>query len=90
MKLTKQSISLVAVTLALFLSLAYIGVSEYQKMKNQEQLSAYQQGVVIGYQQAVIQLLNQVSTCQQVPVTYENLTINVIAVECLQQAQNCG
>jgi hypothetical protein len=87
MKLTRQAIALAAVTLALVLSLSYIGVSEYQKMKTQEQLSAYQQGVVIGYQQAVIQLLNQVSTCQQVPVTYENLTINVIAVDCLQQAE---
>jgi hypothetical protein len=87
MKVEKLRIALIVVSVALVISVAYIAMNEYQRIKTQEQLSVYQQGVVIGYQQAVIQLLNQVSTCQQVPVTYENLTINVIAVDCLQQAQ---
>jgi hypothetical protein len=90
-KITKQKIALIAVTVALVICIGYIAFTEYQKVKTQEALTAYQQGVEegynYGYQQAVVQLLQQVSTCQQVPVIYKNQTINVIAVACLQQAQ---
>ena len=81
MKMEKARIALLAVTVALVLSLGYIAMTEYQRVMTQEQFSAYQQGVQIGYQEAVRQLLEQASTCQQVPVTMNNLTLNLIAVE---------
>lgn len=83
MKMDRQKVLLVVISAALLVSLAYILAGEYQR----NQFSAYQQGVQVGYTEAVRQLLSQVSTCQQVPVTLENQTLNVIAVECLQQAQ---
>jgi hypothetical protein len=86
-KMSRQKVAFIAVTIALVLCVAYIAFSEYQKMRDQEQLSAYQLGAQYGYQQAVLQLMQQVSTCNQVPVMYENQTINVIAVACLQTAQ---
>jgi hypothetical protein len=86
-KMSRQKVALIAVTIALVLCASYIAVTEYQKIRDQEQLSAYQLGAQYGYQQAVIQLMQQVSTCQQVPVMYGNQTINVIAVACLQAAQ---
>jgi len=83
MKAGKDKVALVVVTLALFIAVAYIGLNEYQKVMQ----DVYNQGALFGYQQAVLQLMQQVSTCQQVPIVYENTTLNVIAVECLQQAQ---
>jgi len=55
--------------------------------KQEEQLGIFQQGAQYGYEQAVIQVAQQAATCQQVPLTIENQTINLIAVECLQAAQ---
>ncbi len=97
-KLDRQKVTLVVVTVLLILALGYILVNEYNAMKaaeeNQkleEQNSVFQQGfsngTTYGYQLAVIQLLQQASTCQSVPVTANNVTLNLVAVECLQQAE---
>jgi len=52
----------------------------------------YQQGAQFGYEQAVVQIIQQGMTCEPVPLfanTDEgNVTLNMIAVECLQAAQN--
>ncbi len=82
-KLDKQKIALISVTVALLISVGYIAFSQYQAIRTQDQISAYQ----IGYTEAVVNLLQQVSTCKQVPITYGNTTINVIAVACLQPAE---
>jgi len=36
-----------------------------------------------GYQIAILNIMQQATTCQPVPLTFENQTINLIAVECL-------
>ena len=41
--------------------------------------------VNLGVEYAVISLMQQAVTCEMVPLTFENQTINLIAVECLQQ-----
>ena len=74
------------VLLILFvLSLAYIFFDKYQEGQQKEQLSIYQQGMQAGYEQAIVQLMQQAATCQQVPIFVGNQTINIIAVECLKQ-----
>lgn len=40
-----------------------------------------------GYQYAIFQIMQQAAQCQPVPLIFGNQTINVIAVECLQQSQ---
>ncbi len=40
-----------------------------------------------GYAAAVISIMQQAVTCQTVPLTFGNQTINLIAIECLQQPQ---
>ncbi len=35
----------------------------------------------------VVSIMQRVATCQSVPLTFGNQTINIIAVECLQQPQ---
>ncbi len=38
-----------------------------------------------GMEYAVFLLMQEVSTCKLIPLTFENQTIEVIAIECLQQ-----
>ena len=68
--------------LAILLVLAggYIGYDQFQKRN----LALYQQGVQAGYQNAVVQLFEHASACEQVPVVVKDETINMIAVHCLE------
>ncbi len=68
----------------LFLALGYIAFGEYSKWKQDKNLETFQQGAQYGYEQAIIQVVQQVATCQQVPLRIENQTINIVAVGCLQ------
>ncbi len=45
------------------------------------------QGQNQGIQYTIYSIAQRAATCQQVPLQVENQTINLIAVECLQQAQ---
>jgi len=83
----KSTIVIVILIVLLAIALGYIGYVEYAKINTQKQLSVYQQGAQAGYEQAIIQVMQQASTCQQVPLHYNNNTVNLIAVECLQQNQ---
>jgi len=38
-----------------------------------------------GYEFAVVSIMQSAMQCQQVPLTYENYTVNIIATECLKQ-----
>lgn len=79
----KKTMALIAVGILLVIAIGYISAGKYQQNKTQQQILVYQQGAQAGYQQAIIQLMQQAATCQQVPVTFQNQTINMIAVECL-------
>ena len=39
-----------------------------------------------GVQYAVFTIMQQAAKCQQVPLTFQNQTMNIIWVDCLQQA----
>jgi len=40
-----------------------------------------------GVQDAILAIMQRAVQCQQVPLTFQNQTINLVAVECLQQLQ---
>ena len=82
---TKMTIAVLVVLLVV--SISYIVINKYQETKQKEQLNIFQQGAQYGYEQAIIQIVQQLSTCQQVPLIIQNQTINAIAAECLQQTQ---
>ena len=65
-------------------AVGYIVFDKYQEVQQKEQLTIFQQGAQYGYEQAIVQLVEQAATCQQVPISIENQTVNLIAVECLQ------
>ena len=75
----------IALALLLFASLGYTGYSVYDEKALEKDTLIYQQGAQIGYEQAISQMFQQAGSCQQVPLTMENQTINIIAIECLQQ-----
>lgn len=85
MKGTTITIIILAVLLVALGS--YFGYTQYSKLAEEKRTGLMQQGAVIGYQQAVVDLYQQALTCNPVPVKIEDKTINMIAVECLQQAQ---
>ena len=71
----------IAVVVFLVLAVGYIGFGIYSEKQLQKQILVYQQGV----QAAITQIYQSAAppNCQQVPIFFNNQTINIIAVECL-------
>ncbi|MBN2422622.1 hypothetical protein JXB41_05315 [Candidatus Woesearchaeota archaeon] len=84
-----KKMAIIVIVLAVLLAgaIAYIAVEKYNASQTQKQLSIFQQGMQAGYEQAVLQIMQQAATCQAVPIRVQNTTLNMIAVECLQQMQ---
>jgi len=80
-----KKILIITIILAILLvsAISYIIIDKYQEKKQREQIEIYQQWAQYGYEQAIIQIMQQVVTCQQVPLRIENQTINIIAIGCL-------
>ncbi len=87
MKPKKQNWLIFGLILVVVILAGYIAMGRYNAAKQQEQLSIFEQGAQYGYEQAVMQLAQQAATCQQVPLYVGNQSINLVAVECLQAAQ---
>ena len=85
MKNEKQTIITIALAVLLVGALGYIGIGEYNKMKQEKDLEIFQQGAQYGYEQAVVQIAGMAVSCEVVPLRIENQTINMIAVDCLQE-----
>ena len=81
----KIVIAVIVLSILLFGTMSYIGYSFYSDAKLQEQMEIYQSGAQVGYEQAVSQIVQMAASCQQVPLRVGNQTVNIIAVECLQQ-----
>ena len=82
----KRNIIFIVLSVLLILSVGYICYEKYSFWKQQKQISVYQQGAQYGYEQTITQIYQSVAppNCQQVPIFYNNQTINIISVECLQ------
>ena len=78
-----QGIVIVVLMVLLLVAIGYILFGVFQ----QSQLGTYQQGQLNGYNQAFLDVAKITFACQQYPLTVGNQTINLVAIECLQQAQ---
>ena len=87
MKLNKTISILGALLIIAVLFIAATQIRAYNLSKKQQQEAIYEQGTQDGYQYAVAQLMQQAATCNPVPLFMNNVSMNIIAVECLQQAQ---
>ena len=83
----KQKLTLIILAVLLVLAIGYIAVDMYMEVKQRQQVSIFQQGMQAGYEQAIVQLVRQASACQPIPLYVGNQTVEFIAVECLQLAQ---
>lgn len=87
----KSALVIAVITVLLLVAVGYIVYDKYSEWSQATSYATLQQGAQIGYQEAVAQLYQNAVQCQQVPLTIGNesnkQTINLIAVECLQQAQ---
>jgi len=66
--------------------LIWWGVSSYNASQDARLIGAAQEGFSIGIQQTLQDLFDIATTCQPLPLTSAeaNMTISLIAVECLQ------
>jgi len=69
----------------LLIALSYISYEVYQKVQLEKQNVAASYGYQLGYSDAVASLMQQASTCQTVPITLGNQTLNLIALECFEK-----
>ena len=74
---------IVVLVVLLFASLVYIGLDKYLDKKADEEVEIYQQGLQIGYQQAILQIAQEAAKCNQVPLIIGNQTLNIVWVDCL-------
>jgi len=88
LRLNKNEIVIFLLVILLIVAIGYIVFDKLQENKARREIEIYQQGAQYGYQSAVIQIMQQATSCQQVPLYAENMTINLIAVECLQTQSN--
>lgn len=84
-KMKKILIITIILAILLILTVSYIVINEYRESKEQEQIDIFQQGAQYGYEFSITQIIQQAVTCQQVPLILGNQTVNIIAVDCLQQ-----
>ena len=84
----KHNFIIIGLAILLLGALLYIGIGNYKDNREQKQLEVFQQGAQYGYEQAVVGVMNIASSCEVVPLTSGNFSINLVAVECLQQGES--
>jgi len=79
-----KKIPVLKIVIAVWLIFAtlYVIYGEYNRLNMFVAQTSYN----AGYQDSVVQLLNEVAKCQPVPITFNNQTVEVIGMACLQQA----
>ena len=86
MKNPKTLIIVLSVLLVIAIAFAAVAMARnYNLNKIQREQTIYDEGAKEGYQTAIVQVMQQLATCKQVPLLANNVTINAVAIECLQQ-----
>lgn len=80
----KTNVIILVLSIALVVAVGYIAISFYQNVKIQREQNLYIQGAQEGFKTAIGQIMQNAATCMEVPLTYENVTIRLIAVDCLK------
>ena len=83
----KKNILIVVLIVLLAVSFSYIGFTEYNKMSQQQQFSAYQAGLNDGASQAILEIMGRAAGCEVVQLYNANVTMDIVATDCLQLGQ---
>ena len=76
-----QKVLIVILVAAVIVLAGYISLDEYNGYFIGNMQTAY----AIGYQDAIMQIMTEAAACSPVPVYAGNESLNLVAVECLQQ-----
>ena len=81
----KNIAKIIIIILAVLLILAtrYIVMDKINIARQEQEDIIFQNGMQEGTKQSIIYLMSLAITCQQIPITVQNQTINLIAVEYL-------
>jgi len=83
----KAIVVILILVILLVASVGYIVYGFYSNWDYKKQANAYQRGAQYGFEQAIVQISGMAVSCQQVPLTVQNQTINIVSVDCLQKSQ---
>ncbi len=88
-KKSKSKIWFWILGIILVIALSYIGYGKYSEWSYDHDEEIYQNGAYLGYNQAILQVVEKANTCEQVPINYvdkdnQSQTINIFKVECIQ------
>ncbi len=76
MKLDKKGLIIMVLALIIIIGVLYVTIPRYN-------IRQQSKGFNMGIQETIVFIIQQASTCQQIPLIMNNQTINMIAVECL-------
>lgn len=80
-----KKVSVIVLIVLLVGVVGYFGVGMYNGSQQEKQMEVFQQGAQYGYESAVYQAVELAVTCEKVPFRIDNQTLDMIAVDCLQQ-----
>lgn len=82
--MNKQKITIIALSIALFVSAQYIIYEKITESRQQELANAYQNGYNKGLTDAAVTVYKQTENCQTTTITIGNLTKTVFDLSCLK------
>lgn len=79
----KQKITIIALSVTLFLIVQYIIIEKWDESNRQSMIDFYQRGYEEGLIDAVTILFQETRNCEPVTIAFGNLTKQVLDVTCL-------
>ena len=78
-------IAVIVMAVLLICAGGYICYDKYSEFRVGKERNIFQQGINLGFQQSVVSLYQQAQKCEPIPVTVDNQTILMIAIDCLNR-----
>jgi len=86
-KINKTLLSIIVLSVLLAATMGYVIFDIVSEAKLAEQQQIYQEGAAYGYELAISEISRLAGSCQKVPLTYMNQTIELADLSCLQAQQ---
>lgn len=74
----KKNLVIISLIIVIIIGILCIAIPRYNLWQQSK-------GYRIGFQETLALIFQQAATCQQIPLTINNQTVNIIALECLNQ-----
>lgn len=81
----KKNTMIVILAVLVVISFGHIVINKYTQTQLEKENSIYEQGINDGINRAILQIMQQTDTCNSVRLHYNNASIDVVAIKCLNQ-----